>query len=456
MDQLRIELENLKNPVVALYMSLAILLISHCIRIIWGHDFAWPAQALIFCALILLLAVPTSLIFGLVSYLLLAHGLPRYSAVHDLLLENHILEWTCALLGLGMLLWARRTREYPDITRTASVFMLLFVAWIAASVLGMWLHDIPWQPEFRHHPMLFFQGLLLFLLASQYLHEPRRVFVLALAISLIPVLRWLLQSTTDLHLEGDTAMISALALTVSLVGAFHAPDRVMRIAFAVAGSNALAMILLTQNRATAVMALVALLTLWLTGRHKLPIFVLAIVTAAALLLSIDSPHEYWNRFQAIWLPDANHATAGLDRATVQSRLSLWKAGVEVVGDYPWLGVGPGNFANIVGFYNPDIVNLPVHNSYLAIAAETGIPGLILFSALVISILIALAGLLQAGQTEKRHTARLLLACILGFLAGAIFITRHDAPLLYLMLGGAIAMTRIEHSARAKRSAPQIP
>lgn len=454
MSQLRIELENFKNPVVVLYIGLAILLISHCIRIVWGHDFAWPAQALIFCALLLLLAVPASLIFGLVSYLLLAHGLPRYTAVHDLLLENHILEWTCALLGLGMLLWARRTREYPDIARPASVFMLLFVVWIAVSVLGMWLRDVPWQPEFRHHPMLFFQGFLLFLLASQYLHEPRRTFTLALVISLIPVLRWILQSTTDLHLEGDTALISALALTVSLVGAFHAPDRVMRVVFALAGSNALAMILLTQNRAAAVMVLIALLTLWLTGRHKLPILVLAIITAATLLLTIDSPHEYWNRFQAIWLPDANHATAGLDRATVQERLSLWKAGMEVVGDYPWLGVGPGNFANIVGFYNPDIVNLPVHNSYLAIAAETGIPGLILFSALVISVLITLIGTLQAGQSEKLHTARLLLACILGFLAGAMFITRHDAPLLYLMLGWAIAMTRAQHVQHARRPVPR--
>lgn len=455
MGHLRIEIENFKNPVVALYVGLAILLISHCIQIAWGHDFPWPARALIFCALILLLAVPTSLVFGLVSYLLLAHGLPRYSAVHDLLLENHILEWTCALLGLGMLLWARRTREYPDIARPASVFMLLFVVWIVVSVVGMWLHDNPWRPEFRHHPMMFFQGFLLFLLASQYLHEPRRIFMLALVISLIPVLRWLLQSTSDLHLEGDTALISALALTVSIVGAVHAPDRVVRIAFVLAGSNAVAMILLTQNRATAVMVLIALFTLWLTGRYKLPTLVLAIVTVAALLLSLDSPHEYWNRFQAIWLSDANHATAGLDRATVQERLSLWEAGWEVVRDYPWLGVGPGNFANIVGFYNPEIVNLPMHNSYLAIAAEIGIPGLILFSALVISVLIALIGTLQAGQTEKHHTARMILACILGFLAGAIFITRHDAPLLYLMLGWAIAITRSENRGRTRRSVPQI-
>jgi putative inorganic carbon (HCO3(-)) transporter len=140
---------------------------------------------------------------------------------------------------------------------------------------------------------------------------------------------------------------------------------------------------------------------------------------------------------------------------VQERLSLWEAGWEVVRDYPWLGVGPGNFANIVGFYNPEIVNLPMHNSYLAIAAEIGIPGLILFSALVISVLIALIGTLQAGQTEKHHTARMILACILGFLAGAIFITRHDAPLLYLMLGWAIAITRSENRGRTRRSVPQI-
>ena len=199
MGKLRIELENLKTPAVALYVSLAILLFAYYVRIVWEHDFAWPAQALIFCALILLLAVPASLIFGLVSYLLLAHGLPRYTPAHDLLLEHYALEWICALLGLGMLLWARRTREYPAIARPASVFMLLFMIWIAISVLGMWLHDVPWQPEFRHHPMLFFQGFILFFLASQYLHEPRRTFALALAISLIPALRWFQQAGGKLH-----------------------------------------------------------------------------------------------------------------------------------------------------------------------------------------------------------------------------------------------------------------
>lgn len=455
MGKLRIELANLKNPAVALYVSLSILFFAFCARIAWQHDFAWPAQTLIFCALILLLAVPVSPMFGLASYLLLAHGLPRYAPAQDLLLENHTLEWVCALLSLGILLWARRTREYPVIDRPASVLMLMFVAWIAVAVLSMWLHDIPWRPEFRHHPMLFFQSLILFFLASQYLHESQRTFTLALVVSLVPALHWFQQPISALHLEGDIALFSAIAFAASLVGAIHAPERVMRIAFALAGTNALGMLLVTQNRAAAVAVLVALFTLWVTGGRKWLMPFLALILAALLPLVIDSPHEYWNRFQAIWSPEADHATAGLDRATVQGRLSLWKAGMEIVWDYPWLGAGPGNFSNVVGFYNPDVVNLPVHNSYLGIAAETGIPGLLLFIALVISVLVALISNLKSHQTEKFHAIRLILASIMGFLAGALFITRHDAPLLYLMLGWAVAITRSAHGKRVRKHIPHV-
>jgi len=449
--KLHTELESLRKPAVALYASLATLLIAYYAHMIWVQGFAWPVQILAYLALILLWAVPVSPLFGLAGYLLLAHGLPRYGALHDLLLANRAFEWICALLGLGMWLWLRRTQERPDFFRPATAFLLLFMAWIVVALLSVWTGDSYWAPPLRHHPLLFFQGLILYLLASQYLHEPRRTFLLALVISLIPALRWFLQSFQELHLEGDTAQLSAIALAVSLIGAFHAPERFMRALFALAGINALAMLVVTQNRAAAVTALFALVILWLTGRHKLPLFILALLAMVALA-QLTGIHDYWNRFHVIWSPEASHATASLDRATVQERLALWKAGIEIIKDHPWMGVGPGNFSNIVGFYNPSIANLTVHNSYLAISAEAGGLGLLLFVALLASVLIALIKGLRHTQEARFHPSRMTLAIIVGFLAGAMFISRHDSPLLFLLLGWAIAITRPTRSARVgKRS-----
>jgi hypothetical protein len=49
---------------------------------------------------------------------------------------------------------------------------------------------------------------------------------------------------------------------------------------------------------------------------------------------------------------------------------------------------------------------------------------------------------MAVTGSRNHQAtRMLLAAIIGFLVGGLFITRHDSPLLYLMLGWAVAITR---------------
>ncbi|MFO7635341.1 MAG: O-antigen ligase family protein [Caldilinea sp.] len=444
-DQLQV-LAELKKPASLLYLGLATLLIAYYVHTVGMLDTSWTLRLFVLFSLVLLWGVPVSPLFGLASYLLLAHGLPRYGAMHDFLLAQHAFEWICLLLGLGIGLWMHRTRVRLEITHPPTLLLLLLMAWIGVSLLGVWLSDSAWAPPLRHHPLLFFQGLVLYWVASQYLRQPLRSFLLALGISLLPVLRWFMQPLQELHLEGDTAQLCAIALAISVVGVWHARILVMRFLFAAAGINALFMLLITQNRAAAITAFAALLVLWLTGKRKLLILTLGLLATLALI-QFAVPDDYWNRFEAIWAPEASHATAGLDRSTVQERLALWTASIEIIKDHPWLGVGPGNFPTVVGFYKLSLANLTVHNSYLAMAAEAGIPALLLFVALTCSVLLSLARTWRLSSGETAALSRLLMACLVGFLAGAVFISRHDSPLLYLMMGWAVA---VAHSARLTR------
>jgi O-antigen ligase len=425
---------------VALYLSATAAIIMYSVNSVGNHGFAWPLLALMLLALLLFAAVPLSPLFGFTGYLLLAHGLPRYSELQDLLLANRILEWLCALLALGMLLWTRESQVKPDFARPSIGLMLLFIAWIGISLMGMLLQGTPWHPYLRHHPLLFFQALVLFLISSQYLIVAQRSYALALVICLIPALRWLLQPQSAFYLEGDVALLSATALALALVGSVHAPGRMLRVAFALTAVNAAAMLLVTQNRAAAMAAAAALVVLWLSARRKALVFGIALLVGV-IVIAIANPHDYWNRFRAIWSPAASHATAELDRKTVQERLKLWRAGYDMASDNPWLGVGPGNYPNAVVYYDPDLAGLPAHNSIAAIAAETGIPGLILFLALILSIFSILARQIGVAGSSGHQVARMLLAAIMGLLAGGLFISRHDSPLLYLMLGWAVAITR---------------
>jgi putative inorganic carbon (hco3(-)) transporter len=86
--------------------------------------------------------------------------------------------------------------------------------------------------------------------------------------------------------------------------------------------------------------------------------------------------------------DANYA--------VLERLAHWQAGLDMARDYPWLGVGIGNYEPAYADYA--LLNWPyalghAHNYYINLLAETGIPGLfgyILFWCIIIGYTIGIS------------------------------------------------------------------
>lgn len=68
--------------------------------------------------------------------------------------------------------------------------------------------------------------------------------------------------------------------------------------------------------------------------------------------------------------------ARLDSSS-QVRLVVWQAGLKMIKDYPF-GVGYGVFPFYLHYYSDVIKFRAAHNTYLQLAAETGIPGLLSF------------------------------------------------------------------------------
>ena len=79
--------------------------------------------------------------------------------------------------------------------------------------------------------------------------------------------------------------------------------------------------------------------------------------------------------------------------SMQSRLEIWQGGIKMILDRPLFGVGPGNFYQYIGNYQPDHPGRDAHNTFIRCAGELGIPGLIL--------LVLIVG----------NAARILLGCI---------------------------------------------
>jgi O-antigen ligase len=105
----------------------------------------------------------------------------------------------------------------------------------------------------------------------------------------------------------------------------------------------------------------------------------------------------------------------------RSRVSRWRGTIEMIKDYPVLGIGPGNFATIFTQYQPPgftARSFYAHNDYLHFTSETGL----LLIPIIIWMIIALY---RKGFKKLKNPSRLVRGTTLGSLAGITAILVHS-------------------------------
>jgi O-antigen ligase len=89
-----------------------------------------------------------------------------------------------------------------------------------------------------------------------------------------------------------------------------------------------------------------------------------------------------------------------DNAAVQAREITWSAGLRMVAAHPLAGVGLYRFRQLVLLYeDPSQIQVRTlaHNTYIEVAAEQGLPGLLLF--------VTALGMIAAGLRRAIHASR---------------------------------------------------
>jgi O-antigen ligase len=242
------------------------------------------------------------------------------------------------------------------------------------------------------------------------------------------------QGVDGIRLEGDIGPMSVMALPLCLLIARLPGRPAVRLAAAVASAGALALIGLTYNRASAVAFVATLVALAWGFRRQVWILVFVGVTSigAAWWLA-NSP--FAGRFRQV-----RGELLGESSGSVSERLELWRAGRAMAADHPILGVGIGHYPSELALYAPHLEGKAAHNSYVQMAAETGIPGAALYVALFAGAVIV------AGLVARRHradatglTAAAVQASLIGYLAASVFISRHDMVLAYILVGWVAAL-----------------
>ena len=110
-----------------------------------------------------------------------------------------------------------------------------------------------------------------------------------------------------------------------------------------------------------------------------------------------------------------------------NRIIIWKGAIEMIKAKPMFGFGYGTFPYIIGYFIPAMKDVDAHNTYLIIAAEMGIPALLIFLLILFMLIKNAVWLLK--RTKERYFKAFavgILGNIFGLLLANMFGSRLNS------------------------------
>lgn len=224
------------------------------------------------------------------------------------------------------------------------------------------------------------------------------------------------------------------------------------------------LILFTQSRgAILALALFGILALF-EGRHWVRRAALAGLVILAVV--VTAPTGAWERMGGLVnVLETGEVETAADMGSAEQRLMIWDVAVSVIEENPVNGVGLGAYEQaheVHAASNPEwaFARGPrdVHNTYLNVLAETGVPGFLLFLGLLGSVLWKVARARRTAREDAaKHQLRYLEIGLYAYLFASVFATYNHLIFLYLHLALLFGMSRVvrrrarERAVRAHRS-----
>jgi O-antigen ligase len=180
--------------------------------------------------------------------------------------------------------------------------------------------------------------------------------------------------------------------------------------------------------------------------------------ASVVLFAATASDAYWDKMRSIVHPQEDY-----NFASQEGRKAIWGRGIDYMLDHPLFGVGAGNFPTAEGTISPraEVQSRghglkwgAAHNSYVQIGAELGIPGLLLFLAMIGSAVRGVATLRPRPPPEGvadprlRPLAQALTGALIGFAVGAFFLSLAYTDALYTLVALAAGLRRSATSSRS--------
>jgi O-antigen ligase len=194
------------------------------------------------------------------------------------------------------------------------------------------------------------------------------------------------------------------------------------------------------TRAAYVALIAAIGIYWSLKIRLLKAALVAIALGFALLVSFLGTRDNWLLFAPDYEKAISHkrfdnlleATTKLEDISTMERVYRWVAATYMIREKPWTGFGPGTFYShyknyTVSSFKTYVSDNPersgIHNYYLMVAVEQGIPGLVLY--LLFCVVVMLQGEEIFHRTHDKSRRRTLVAAFLCFCLTNLLMLMND-------------------------------
>jgi putative inorganic carbon (HCO3(-)) transporter len=378
------------------------------------------------------------------------------AALTRTVLPRTAVDWpnVLALVLLPVALWASAdpAASWPAVAKVVAGLALFYgFAGLAGT---KWMRLLPWLL------LVFALGVwLVVVLTTRW--TPSKIPVLPVSLySLLPKIR-LPFDVNGIH-PNLAGHLMALLLLPAVALALWTPYRPVRWTAVVVAVLLGVVLLLSQSRGAWIAAAVALALMpWLRYRRWwMVVLALAVIVVVVSLLLGPA------RLEAMVFPVAADDDVTIN--TLPGRLEIWTRAIVLLRDFGLTGGGAGNFEQVLMTLYPPFFTGVVggfghaHNVYLQMAVDFGVPGLIVFLALLLGLAAGLVAAAHLGKAQPVEGAVTSLA--IGLFGSLLVVAIHglvDAPLatprvyavVFLLFGmGAAASSHLAGLAGQPRAA----
>jgi len=340
---------------------------------------------------------------------------------------------------------------------------LVFLLWALVTAFSAISPDTAWPALIER-----LKALVIFFVVVNTLRTPKQLRFYTLLI-LVAFVIWPARGTIKNYIVGytmfgraiwngmyknanDLGAITLLMLGLSLaIASVKEQSTRVRRATAALVPVTLVIILLTQSRGAFLGLLVGFGPPLLARLKKRP-GGLAPALIVIVVVAVLVPAAAWHRIgsltkltSSVETTDESHKDRRLlgreevfleiAADSARQRFEILKTGLRIAASHPLLGVGIGCYREANARYAPELGEHDAHNTYVSLAAEMGLPGLLLWLGLVGSVMIQVRRRRADLAADDRTIHALWIhRAVIGYLVAGIFASYAGLTMFYLFLG----------------------